>query len=219
MAARLRHLRGHLAPAASEQPREDVSAEQDEVGSAASTPFPLFGPSSAVDDAFVARFVTEGFAAIVPDTPDGAEARAATIHAALHGFVPPIVRSEEEAAELGFDEFMVANEETEGRPMHPESKENYYKDNSTPILPELDETVDAPNVKAALAALLGRNYMLDSTRGAHYTIPNRHTKQDFHRGTCSRSLCLCDASSSERSLKKRAAQMAATSGATTSRAC
>ena len=145
------------------------------------TPFPLFQPSSAVDDAFVARFVTEGFAAIVPDTPDGAEARAATIHAALHGFVPPIVRSEEEAAELGFDEFMVANEETEGRPMHPESKENYYKDNSTPILPELDETIDAPNVKAALAALLGRNYMLDSTRGAHYTIPNRHTKQDFHR--------------------------------------
>ena len=46
----------------------------------------------------------------------------------VSGFVPPSVRAAEEAAELGFDEFMVANEETEGRPMHPESKENYYKD-------------------------------------------------------------------------------------------
>ena len=87
------------------------------------------------------RFVTEGFAAILPDTVDGPEARAAAIHAALYGMVPPIVRSEDEAVAFGYDEYLVANEE--GRPMHKDTKENYYKDNSKPILPELDEVIEA----------------------------------------------------------------------------
>ena len=117
--------------------------------------------------------------AILPNTADGPEARAETIHAALHGMVPPIVRSDEEAVAFGYDEYLVANEE--GRPMHKDTKENYYKDNSTPVLPELDDLIEAPNVRSALTALLGPNYMVDSTRGAHYTIPNRYTKQDFHR--------------------------------------
>jgi hypothetical protein len=184
MAGRLQNLSGHLVPAAAtttELPPDD--------GHAAAAPgpgeyneFPLFGGDAAdceVDAAFVQRFVTEGFAAILPDTVDGPEARAATIHAALHGMVPPIVRSDEEAAAFGYDEYLVANEE--GRPMHKDTKENYYKDNSEPVLPDLDEVIEAPNVRRALTALLGQNYMVDSTRGAHYTIPNRHTKQDFHR--------------------------------------
>eukprot|EP01052_Picozoa_sp_SAG31_P024033 SAG31_NODE_2019_length_6660_cov_2.597775_7_plen_196_part_00 len=116
------------------------------------------------------------------------QSRAALIHAALYGMVPPIVRSDADAQMYGLEgrEYLIADEASARRPLTAgacpvHGSENYYKENVDPVLPELDAIIEAPNVKKALTALLGPGYMVDSTRGAHYTIPNRHTQQDFHR--------------------------------------
>lgn len=47
--------------------------------------------------------------------------------------------------------------------------------------PELDDLLEAPNVKATLTALLGENYMVDSDRGSNFTVPGRKANTDWHR--------------------------------------
>eukprot|EP01047_Picozoa_sp_COSAG01_P062703 COSAG01_NODE_8015_length_2953_cov_2.655571_1_plen_111_part_00 len=72
MAARLRHLAAQLDPPGGETPPVSRAAAAATEVMVEASPFPLFGPGTRVDDVFVRRFVTEGFAAIVPQTEDGA---------------------------------------------------------------------------------------------------------------------------------------------------
>eukprot|EP01047_Picozoa_sp_COSAG01_P081659 COSAG01_NODE_16371_length_1242_cov_0.961505_1_plen_317_part_00 len=43
------------------------------------------------------------------------------------------------------------------------------------------ETLEAPNVRRTLRALLGDRYMVDSDRGSNFTVPGRCATTDWHR--------------------------------------
>ena len=146
--------------------------------------WPIFDGDSKVDDAFVQRFLTEGFLTITPDMPEG---YAETINARLKEMTPPVVTTEEEGEGLekilvhGVDRgYLVMNDE--GKVTSANGKRTIEYDNSKkPVLPELDEMLEAPNVKKALTALLGNNYMVDADRGSNFTIPGRKADTDWHR--------------------------------------
>jgi hypothetical protein len=146
--------------------------------------WPIFDEKMKVDDAFVQRFLTEGFLTLTPDLPEG---HAAKIDARLKEMSPPVVSTEEEGEALpkvvinGVERgYLVMNDE--GKVTSANGKRTTGYDNSgEPVLPELDDLLEAPNVKSAMTALLGENYMVDADRGSNFTIPGRKANTDWHR--------------------------------------
>jgi hypothetical protein len=175
----------HSAPTAAEVQAAVAEEEQDaHLGSLLQDSWPMFDASSPIDDAFVQRFLTEGFLTMAPDIP------ASTIeHIAerLRELTPPVVLSEEagealektvvEGAERGY---LVMD--SSGKVTSADGKRtNEYDNSSEPVLPELDELLEAPNVRRTLRALLGDRYMVDSDRGSNFTVPGRCATTDWHR--------------------------------------
>lgn len=168
-----------VAPAAVEAEVEFADVDETQV-----IDWPIFGESMKVDDAFVQRFLTEGFVTLTPDLPDG---HAAKIDARLKEMTPPVVSTEAEGAAL--ENFVINGTERgylvmndEGKVTSADGKRTTGYDNSKEsVLPELDELLEAPNVKKTLTALLGENYMVDSDRGSNFTIPGRKANTDWHR--------------------------------------
>ncbi len=162
----------------------EAAVEVDEVDENQVLDWPIFDGNLKVDDAFVQRFLTEGFLTLIPDMPEG---YSETIDARLKEMTPPVVSTEEEGEALekvlvnGVDRgYLVMNDE--GKVTSANGKRTTEYDNSKePVLPELDEMLEAPNVKKALTALLGNNYMVDADRGSNFTIPGRKANTDWHR--------------------------------------
>jgi hypothetical protein len=173
-----------------------------------------------VQDAFVQRFLTEGFLTLTPDVAPGVMQQ---IDKWLKEMTPPVVTSEEEG--LALEKKVIRGVErgylvmdAEGKVTSANGKRTSEYDNTNredPVLcaptwilsasmktvlapwtlcraavcriirignrPELDDLLEAPNVKATLTALLGENYMVDSDRGSNFTVPGRKANTDWHR--------------------------------------
>jgi hypothetical protein len=142
----------------------------------------IFGRDAAVDDAFVQRFLTEGFCTLTPDTAPGTNDE---ILRKLRVMTPAVVRSKEEGEALGGKPYMILK--ANGGAQTPEGNDTFDHDNSSKAaraLPELEEMLEAPNVKAVLTGLLGNGYMVDSARGSNFTRPGRSDSNpgpNFHR--------------------------------------
>ena len=118
----------------------ETAVAVDEVDETQVLDWPIFDGDLKVDDAFVQRFLTEGFLTITPDLPEG---YAETIDARLKEMTPPVVSTEEEGEALekvmvnGVDRgYLVMNDE--GKVTSANGKRTTEYDNSKqPVLPEL----------------------------------------------------------------------------------
>ena len=183
---RVASIAAHVTSPAAAEAEVEVEDQDAALGSFEQEEFPIFGADTPVDDAFVQRFLTEGFCTLTPDMAPGIVEK---IDARLKEMTPPVVSSEEEGEAL--EKKVIAGAErgylvmdSDGSVKSADGKRTSEYDNSSkdePVLPELDDLLEAPNVKATLTALLGENYMVDSDRGSNFTVPGRKANTDWHR--------------------------------------
>ena len=183
---RVASIAAHVTSPAAAEAEVEVEDQDAALGSFEQEEFPIFGADTPVDDAFVQRFLTEGFCTLTPDMAPGIVEK---IDARLKEMTPPVVSLEEEGEAL--EKKVIAGAErgylvmdSDGSVKSADGKRTSEYDNSSkdePVLPELDDLLEAPNVKATLTALLGENYMVDSDRGSNFTVPGRKANTDWHR--------------------------------------
>lgn len=151
-----------------------------EVDQTAVADWPMYDGDIPVDDLLVQRFLSEGFLTIKPDAPsevlEGIDRR-------LKEITPPIVRTAEEGEAL---EKRLINGAERGYFLakdgaSPEGSTKNFDNSKEPVVPELDEMLESPNVKRVLTALLGNNYMCDSDRGSNFTVPGSKAGTGLHR--------------------------------------
>ena len=183
---RVASIASHVLPARVTSSLVEVEVEDQDahLGSEAQDSWPIFDATTPIDDAFVQRFLTEGFLTMAPDISSAVIER---IDTRLKELTPPVVVSEGEGQAL--EKKVVSGVErgylvmdSDGKVTSADGKRtNEYDNTGEPVLPELDELLEAPNVKKTLTALLGQNYMVDSDRGSNFTVPGRKANTDWHR--------------------------------------